>query len=98
MRPADLERLGRLPAGRACACGGAIRWSYTAYLGHGESTGVYSCDRCGLAYRGPLRARTDPGRGRRHAPDAAAPTGGPPDNPVLDPATAERLRALLGDG
>ncbi len=98
MTPADLARLVRLPEPRTCVCGGAIGWSHTAYAGHGESVGVYTCRHCGLAYRGPLRARRDPGRGRRHLPAAAEAPGGPPENPVLDAATAERLRALLQDG
>ncbi|HUY96588.1 MAG TPA: hypothetical protein VMW47_03040 [Verrucomicrobiae bacterium] len=96
MTPADLARLPRLPELRACGCGGPVRWSHTDYAGHGESVGVYTCGRCGLAYRGPLRARSDTGRGRRHAPDAAAAGGGPPENPVLDAATVERLRGLRG--
>ncbi|HVA22207.1 MAG TPA: hypothetical protein VNN74_08955 [Candidatus Micrarchaeia archaeon] len=95
MQPADLARL---PEPRVCPCGGPIRWSHIAYLGHGENVGVYTCHRCALAYRGPLRQRTDAGRGRRSAPDASQASAGPPDNPVIDRATAERLRGLLGEG
>ena len=96
MAPIDAAGLPRLPEPRSCPCGGGIRWSHTAYLGHGESAGVYTCQRCGRAYRGPLRVRSDPGRGRRHQEMPAAARGGPPQNPVLDPATAARLLAGLG--
>ena len=95
MAPIDPAGLPRLPEARACPCGGAVRWNHTAYLGHGESAGVYTCQRCGLAYHGPLRVRSDPGRGRRHQQTPAVALGGPPANPVLDPATAERLLARL---
>lgn len=102
-----VEGLPPLPAGRACAlCGGPTRFSHTTYVGRGGSVAVHVCRDCGSAYRSRMHDAmeayaTEPGsRVRPRARGARArplPDEGPPSNPVIDAATAERLCELLGD-
>lgn len=93
----DVSRLDPTPAGRTCsACGGPLRRSHLVYVGGGESVAVDVCRGCGRAFRGPTSegvsaASRSPRRSRRPLPDE-----GPPDNPVIDPALAERLRRRFG--
>ena len=58
---------------------------------------VLRCTACGTQVRGQPQdddARPRPALPARRRP---LPDGGHPENPVLDEATAERLRQLLGD-
>jgi hypothetical protein len=81
---------------RACPrCGGGLRLSHREYAGNRRSVPVLRCPACGAEVRGApqdddTRFRSLPAR-RRPLPE-----GGQPDNFVLDSATAERLRQLLG--
>ena len=94
----DVERLDPLPGARRCpGCGGELRFSHLAYVGRGEGVPVHVCRRCGLAYRGAPRHREDSEarreNARRHR--RPLPEGGPPENPVIDGATARLLRERL---
>ncbi|HEY6538540.1 MAG TPA: hypothetical protein VI138_05800 [Candidatus Dormibacteraeota bacterium] len=93
MAPGEFQGLPLVPATRACGCGQRVRWSHLEYLGRGRSAPLYVCVGCGLSYRG------QEGEGERRASAARSrrplPEEGPPSNPVLDEATAERLRQLL---
>ncbi len=91
----QLLALPQLPGSRACPCGGRLGWSHREYLGGGQTLAVYLCANCGLAYRGGSGAAPDAAGRRSRKP---LPSGGSPENPVLDPETAERLRRLLGPG
>ena len=84
-----------MPRTRVCSCGSRVGWSHLEYLGSGRSLAIFRCAACGLAYRGEGAAPA-PGSGRQSR--KPLPQGGSPENPVLDPEVAERLRHLLGEG
>ena len=95
MGPTQLQALPALPPTRRCGCGQQVRSSHLEYLGRGQSVPIYTCGGCGLAYRGSPGSgaqKTLP-RSRKPLPD-----GGHPENPVLDPTLAARLRELLDQG
>lgn len=95
MGPTELQQLPELPGPRVCACGGQLRRSHLEYLGSGRNLPIYTCSACGLAYRGRSGERLAPTGARRNRP---MPDGGHPANPVIDPALADRLHELMGDG
>jgi len=95
VEPGEFETLPLVPALRVCSCGQRTRWSHLQYVGKGRSAAVYICVGCGRAFRGgaaEASARKSEPRSRKPLP-----TGGPPDNPVLDQEVAAKLRALLSD-
>ncbi len=95
IRSEQLQRLPQLPDPRLCSCGGPLGWSHLEYAGRGRTVGIYLCRGCGLAYRGREGERQTavPPRSKRPLPD-----GGHPANPVLDEATAEKLKKRLSGG
>jgi hypothetical protein len=93
-----VQRLDPLPGARRCSgCGGELRFSHVAYVGRGEGVAVHVCRRCGLAYRGAPRHREESEGRRENARRSRRPLpeGGPPENPVIDEATARLLRERL---
>ena len=99
MNRTDPGALDALPANRSCRlCGAPTRFSHTAYQRGGVSVALYVCTACGTAFRGGLRGGDDrpaPARGGRERRRPSIDEG-PPANPVLDEATARRLREALG--
>jgi hypothetical protein len=81
---------------RVCPlCGGELCFSHREYLGGRRSARVLRCRACGAQVRGEpqdddSRPRSQPPARRRPLPE-----GGQPDNFVLDPDTAARLRQML---
>ena len=81
---------------RVCPlCGGDLRFSHREYLGGRRSASVLRCRGCGTQVRG--EPQDDDSRPRPQVPARRRPLpeGGQPDNFVLDPDTATRLRQML---
>ncbi|MDA8330692.1 MAG: hypothetical protein M0027_05700 [Candidatus Dormibacteraeota bacterium] len=91
MGPAELAALPQLPRLGRCRCGQTARRSHLEYLGRGQSVAIHLCPGCGQAYRAAPPAREDRAQKRSRKP---LPDGGHPENPVLDPDLAARIREL----
>lgn len=91
-----VNELPPIPDGRICTnCSGKVVFSHRSYMGRGSEMSVFRCVSCGSAYgsAGAHNRNSDAtknmGRSKKRKP---LPNTGPPDNPVIDAATAALLK------
>lgn len=79
---------------RQCTvCGSVVAFSHREYSGKGMERAIWLCTGCGAIERSEARPRSEkvPERKSRKRPV----NEGPPENPVIDSATAEALKRMF---
>ena len=91
-----MQRASRPQPRRCDSCGAEMRFSHREHAGGRQSRAVLRCRGCGLTVTTAAteaEVAAGAGRSKRHRPVDE----GPPQNTVLDDATARRLRQALGE-
>ena len=74
-------------------CGSVVAFSHREYTGHGTERVVWRCKNCGSQTRTDSRPASP--RKSNYSSKKKPIDEGPPHNPVIDSATAEKLKRLM---
>jgi uncharacterized Zn finger protein len=75
-------------------CGSVVAFSHREYTGRGNERVVWRCKNCGSQTR--TESKPAALRKQKHVSKKKPINEGPPHNPVIDSATAEMLKKLMG--